>query len=90
MIIMSVGVQNHMNLHIVCLFIPCWLSPQGNTDVYAGQQNRVQQLIAKNEYFNEAPTRTESCRAALPHYMEHKVLEATEVSRQLPHLPAGD
>ncbi|CUJ22465.1 Uncharacterised protein [Achromobacter dolens] len=44
----------------------------------------AQQLIVRNEYFNGASARVESCRAALLSYMVQEIMAATDVSRQAP------
>lgn len=44
----------------------------------------AQQLIVRNEYFNGASARVESCRAALLNYMVQEIMAATDVSRQIP------
>ncbi len=44
----------------------------------------AQQLIVRNEYFNGASARVESCRAALLNYMVQEIMAATNVDRQVP------
>jgi hypothetical protein len=43
-----------------------------------------QQLVVRNEYFNGAAARTESCRAALLNYMVQELMAATNLARQVP------
>ncbi|MFT7773349.1 helix-turn-helix transcriptional regulator [Roseateles sp.] len=44
----------------------------------------AQQLVVRNEYFNGASARVESCRAALLNYMVQELMAATDVKRQVP------
>lgn len=44
----------------------------------------AQQLVVRNEYFNGASVRVESCRAALLNYMVQELMAATDVERQMP------
>jgi hypothetical protein len=44
----------------------------------------AQQLVVRNEYFNGASARIESCRAALLNYMVQELMAATDVDRQTP------
>ncbi len=44
----------------------------------------AQQLVVRNEYFNGASIRVESCRAALLNYMVQELMAATDVGRQAP------
>lgn len=44
----------------------------------------AQQLVVRNEYFNGASARVESCRAALLNYMVQELMAATDVDRQVP------
>lgn len=44
----------------------------------------AQQLVVRNEYFNGASARIESCRAALLNYMVQELMAATDVDRQIP------
>ncbi|EFF45568.1 conserved hypothetical protein [Xanthomonas citri pv. aurantifolii str. ICPB 11122] len=44
----------------------------------------AQQLVVRNEYFNGASARVESCRAALLNYMVQELMAATDVARQVP------
>lgn len=44
----------------------------------------AQQLVVRNEYFNGASARVESCRAALLNYMVQELMAATDVDRQTP------
>jgi len=44
----------------------------------------AQQLVVRNEYFNGASARVESCRAALLNYMVHELMAATDLNRQVP------
>jgi len=44
----------------------------------------AQQLVVRNEYFNGASARIESCRAALLNYMVQELMAATDVDRQSP------
>lgn len=44
----------------------------------------AQQLVVRNEYFNGASARVESCRAALLNYMVQELMVATDVARQVP------
>lgn len=44
----------------------------------------AQQLVVRNEYFNGASARVESCRAALLNYMVQELMAATDVDRQMP------
>ena len=44
----------------------------------------AQQLVVRNEYFNGASARVESCRAALLNYMAQELMAATDVNRQVP------
>jgi predicted DNA-binding transcriptional regulator YafY len=46
--------------------------------------NAAQQLVVRNEYFNGASARVESCRAALLNYMVQELMAATDVKRQVP------
>ncbi len=46
--------------------------------------NLAQQLVVRNEYFDGASARVESCRAALLNYMVQELMAATDVARQLP------
>ncbi|HDR8952586.1 MULTISPECIES: WYL domain-containing protein [Burkholderia] len=43
-----------------------------------------QQLVVRNEYFNGASARIESCRAALLKYMVQELMAATDIDRQMP------
>ncbi|MGU7811677.1 WYL domain-containing protein [Burkholderia sp. AW49-1] len=44
----------------------------------------AQQLVVRNEYFNGASARVESCRAAILNYMVQELMAATDVNRQVP------
>lgn len=44
----------------------------------------AQQLVVRNEYFNGASARVESCRAALLSYMVQELMAATDLERQSP------
>lgn len=44
----------------------------------------AQQLVVRNEYFNGASARVESCRAALLNYMVQELAAATDATRQVP------
>lgn len=44
----------------------------------------AQQQVVRNEYFNGASARIESCRAALLNYMVQELAAATDVTRQVP------
>lgn len=44
----------------------------------------AQQLVVRNEYFQGASARVESCRAALLNYMTQEIMAATDVGRQVP------
>ncbi|MGX6566034.1 WYL domain-containing protein [Cupriavidus necator] len=44
----------------------------------------AQQLVIRNEYFNGASARVESCRAAVLNYMVQELMAATDVNRQVP------
>ncbi len=44
----------------------------------------ARQLVVRNEYFNGASARIESCRAALLNYMVQELMAATDVNRQVP------
>jgi predicted DNA-binding transcriptional regulator YafY len=44
----------------------------------------AQQLVVRNEYFNGASARVESCRAALLNYMVQELMAAIDVNRQVP------
>lgn len=44
----------------------------------------AQQLVVRNEYFNGASARVETCRAALLSYMVQELMAATDVDRQVP------
>lgn len=44
----------------------------------------AQQRVVRNEYFNGASARVESCRAALLNYMVQELMAATDVDRQIP------
>jgi hypothetical protein len=46
--------------------------------------SHAQQLVVRNEYFNGASVRVESCRAALLDYMVQELMAATDVDRQVP------
>lgn len=46
--------------------------------------SHAQQLVVRNEYFNGASARVESCRAALLNYMVQELMAATDVDRQPP------
>lgn len=46
--------------------------------------NLAQQQVVRNEYFDGASARVESCRAALVNYMVQELMAATDVTRQLP------
>lgn len=44
----------------------------------------AQQLVVRNEYFNGASARVESCRVALLSYMLQELMAATDLDRQAP------
>ncbi|KWO45438.1 hypothetical protein WT97_14540 [Burkholderia sp. MSMB1459WGS] len=44
----------------------------------------AQQSVVRNEYFNGASARIESCRAALLNYMVQELMAATDIHRQIP------
>jgi len=44
----------------------------------------AQQQVVRNEYFNGASARVESCRAALLNYMVQELMAATDMDRQVP------
>lgn len=46
--------------------------------------SNAQQLVIRNEYFDGATARVESCRAALLNYMVQELMAATDVDRQVP------
>jgi hypothetical protein len=46
--------------------------------------SKAQQLVVRNEYFNGASARVESCRAALLNYMTQELMAATDIDQQCP------